>query len=338
MAISSALGSSALLPAGLGFRNIVINGGFDVWQRGTSAVIPSTVATAYVADRWSGYRAVVGSTQSQVTSGLSGFQYALRTQRDSGNTAVNPIYIGQSFETSALSKVAGLPIVVSFYARAGANFSAASSSLLVRLGVGTGTEANVTYGGYTSYTEPLVQTVTLTTSWQRFVMYVTVPAGTTQAGLYFTWTPSGTASTNDYVDFTGVQLEQNYQPTPFEQRPIGVELALCQRYFENSGYPTQSVTTGVTGQGAWIPAASAYTLCAEPQFRVTKRVAPTVTVYNTNTLASGSITEYIAGGAFVTNRTTAVSYATSTKFMVNSAGQYAAGRDYNFSWVASSEL
>ena len=27
------------------------------------------------------------------------------------------------------------------------------------------------------------------------------------------------------------QLEQNRQPTPFEQRPYGVELALCQRYY-----------------------------------------------------------------------------------------------------------
>ena len=32
-----------------------------------------------------------------------------------------------------------------------------------------------------------------------------------------------------------MQLEQNLQPTPFEQRPIGVELALCQRYYYRTG-------------------------------------------------------------------------------------------------------
>jgi hypothetical protein len=40
------------------------------------------------------------------------------------------------------------------------------------------------------------------------------------------------SSTSNNFQITGVQLEQNYQPTPFEQRPIGVELALCQRYFQ----------------------------------------------------------------------------------------------------------
>lgn len=231
MGISAALGSNALLPAGLGFRNIVINGGMDIWQRGTSGTIPSTIATAFQADRWSAYRAVSGSTQSRVPASLSGFQFALRVQRDSGNTSTSPIYFNQSFETTALSKVAGLPTVISFYARAGANYSASGSSLLVRFGVGTGTEANVNYGSFTSYTEPLIETVSLTTNWQRFIMYVTVPANTTQAGLYFTISPTGTAGAADFIDITGVQFEQNTQPTSFEQRPFGIELALCQRYY-----------------------------------------------------------------------------------------------------------
>jgi hypothetical protein len=41
-----------------------------------------------------------------------------------------------------------------------------------------------------------------------------------------------TATLNARLYLTGVQLEQNLQPTPFEQRPIGVELALCQRYYQ----------------------------------------------------------------------------------------------------------
>jgi hypothetical protein len=38
-----------------------------------------------------------------------------------------------------------------------------------------------------------------------------------------------------------VQLEQNYQPTPFEQRPIGTELSLCKRYYETSFKAGQAI-------------------------------------------------------------------------------------------------
>lgn len=154
-------------------------------------------------------------------------------------------------------------------------------------------------------------------------------------------------SANVVVEFTAsggtktlglVQLEAGTAYSPFEYRHRSEEIILCQRYYEDSGYPTYAVPTAVTGQGAWIPAASAYTLCAEPQFRTTKRAAPTVTIYNTNTLGAGSVTEYIAGGAFVTNRTAAAQYPTTTKFGVSSAGLFAAGRDYNFTWKAEAEL
>jgi hypothetical protein len=49
MAISSALGSSALLPAGLGFRNELINGDFGINQR---AFTSTTTDGAYGFDRW----------------------------------------------------------------------------------------------------------------------------------------------------------------------------------------------------------------------------------------------------------------------------------------------
>lgn len=231
MAISSVLGSSALLPAGLGFRNVLINGGFDVWQRGTTAAIPSSVGTSYLADRWSAYRPAVGSTQSRVTAGLDGFQYALRIQRDNGNTGTGIIYMNQSFETSTMVKLANKQVTLSFYARAGANYSSASSLFNARVVAGTGTEANVIHTGVTGSTEPLVAAVALTTSWQRFTVTGLIPSGTNGGGVYFFYTPTGTAGANDYVDITGVQLEQNYQPTPFEQRPIGIELGMCQRYY-----------------------------------------------------------------------------------------------------------
>jgi hypothetical protein len=265
MAISSGLGSSALLPAGLGFRNVLINGDFKVWQRGTSTAFTATASTSFLADRWSGYRAVAGSTQSRVSSGLTGFQYALRMQRDSGNTATNRIFIGTSFETSAIATFAGKRMALSFYARAGSNFSATSSLFTLNVYSGTGTECNVVHVTPTSMTTDLSTAFTLTTSWQLFTAYYNVPSGVTQHGLQFDFAPTGTAGANDYVDITGVQLEQNYQPTPFEQRPIGTEEALCQRYYIEMDVTVES----------WADT-SGRSMGFKMHFPTTMRVAPTV--------------------------------------------------------------
>ena len=298
MAISSGLGSSALLPAGLGFRNVIINGDFKVWQRGTSTAFTATASTSFLADRWSGYRGVAGSTQSRVSSGLSGFQYALRMQRDSGNTSTSRIYIGQSFETSTIATFAGKRMALSFYARAGSNFSAASSLFRVMVFSGTGTECNVIHVTPTSVTTDLDTTFTLTTSWQLFTAYYNVPSGVTQHGIQLDFTPVGTASTNDYVEITGVQLEQNLQPTPFEQRPIGVELALCQRYFYKAVFTAGSLAFAT---GYWAGANTFYWTAAFP---VTMRRQPDIAQ------VSMMIDSAVGGGAIgaMTQKSTAYTF------------------------------
>jgi len=224
MAISSSLGSSALLPAGLGFRNVLINGDMRINQRGSSYT-----SVGYTLDRW--YMGVTGAyTVSQSTSTPpTGFQNFMRVQRTSGSTNTAVPQIAQSLETSASIPLQGKQVTVSFYARAGANYSASSNTLNYRIYGGTGTDQNVF-----SYTgQAIVQdlSVTLTTSWQRFTYTTTALTSYNEYGLFFFSSPTGTAGADDYFDITGIQLEQNIQPTPFEQRPIGVELALCQRYF-----------------------------------------------------------------------------------------------------------
>lgn len=66
--------------------------------------------------------------------------------------------------------------------------------------------------------------------------------------------------------FTKVQLEPGRITTAFEQRPAGVELALCQRYYEE-----------VWCQWATSWSASMHNHSAK--YKVTKRAAPTLTVY-----------------------------------------------------------
>ena len=339
MAISSVLGSSALLPAGLGFRNVLINGDFKVWQRGTSTAFTATASTSFLADRWSGYRGVAGSTQSRVSSGLTGFQYALRMQRDSGNTSTSRIYIGQSLETSTIATFAGKRMALSFYARAGSNFSATSSLFRVMVFSGTGTECNVVHVTPTSITTDLDTTFTLSTSWQLFTAYYNVPSGVTQHGIQLDFTPVGTAGAADYVDITGVQLEQNYQPTPFEQRPYGVELALCQRYYEDS-------ITVVGQAGSYAAGLGGNTYCSGVFFKTTKRIAPSSTngANDTpgnirlwdNTGTAGRASLYRAGWATTTTAT--IDWSGTWGFNLTTTGSITDAAMVAFRWAFSAEL
>jgi hypothetical protein len=242
MPISSALGSSALLPAGLGFRNVLINGDFKVWQRGTSGAMATGASGGYLADRWTAARAsyAAGGTVSRQPASLDGFQYCSRIQRNSGNTSTANSWYFQTLESVTSIPLANKPVVYSFYIRAGANFS---GSIQAQLYSGTATDqVNYPDNSITGSATVIASTLSLTTSWQRVVLYGNVAATATQLFAGFQHTPSGTAGAADYFEITGVQLEQNFQPTPFEQRPYGVELALCQRYYAYMDY-----TVGGTG-------------------------------------------------------------------------------------------
>jgi hypothetical protein len=66
------------------------------------------------------------------------------------------------------------------------------------------------------------------------------------------------------------QLERNFQPTPFEQRPISVEMALCQRYFHV--IPTGNIKAV---NQYWNVSLSGGNLLISHSFPVTMRAEPT---------------------------------------------------------------
>lgn len=214
-------------------KNGVLNSNFSIWQRGTSIACSST---AYGADRWQAYRTVAGATMSRQatndTTNLPFIQYAARVQRDSGNTSTTAIFIGQSLETVNSIPLVGKSVTFSFYARAGANYSAASSALNVIVSSGTGTDQNV-LTSYTGANNFISQTATLTTTWQRFTYTGTVPTTATEVGTYIYYTPVGTAGANDYFEITGVQLEIASSASAYSPNAATFqgELAACQRYY-----------------------------------------------------------------------------------------------------------
>jgi hypothetical protein len=174
MPISSALGSSALLPAGLGFRNLLINGDFRINQRGYASA--STLASgAYGFDRWKSTLTNTSLTftsapQGQVVTISSGGSIEQVVERQN----ILPGTYILSWEGTATGRV---------YNSGATPPAFASSPILVTLDGLANVEVEFTASGSAK---------TL-------------------------WKP---------------QLELNYQVTPFEQRPIGVELSLCQRYYQ----------------------------------------------------------------------------------------------------------
>ena len=273
-------------------KNAIINGGFDVWQRGTSIAAIATNGV-YTADRWLVGRngAVTGATITRQTTSdttnLPSIQYCARVSRDSGNTSTQIIRFGSPIETINSIPYAGKTVNISFYARKGANYSAASSALAFQIMSGTGTDQNNFTVPYTGETTVLSSSVTLTTTWQRFTASATVGATATELLARFEFTPVGTAGAADYYEITGVQLELGSYATTFSRAggTIQGELAACQRYF----YRYNSAgTTGPVGAGNYFSSTS---FIVGLPLKQTMRIIPVAT-YNNPT----NFTVYSNGG------------------------------------------
>jgi hypothetical protein len=210
--------------------NAIINGAFDIWQRGTSFTGVGT-SYAYQADRFRTVRGAFagGINVSRQPAGLDGFEYTMKIQRQAGNTSTQFIGMDYALETKDSMPLVGKTITLSFYAKAGANFSAPSlgGSILT----GTGNDQPVS--GFTNLTSRSVVNAALTTSWQRFTTTATIPTGVTQIGISFTSFPTGTAGAEDSVFITGVQLEAGTVANDFRRNANSLqgELAACQRYY-----------------------------------------------------------------------------------------------------------
>jgi hypothetical protein len=221
-----------------GAKNRVLNSNYSVWQRGTSISIAASTQ-AYSADRWitqtNANQAITISRQATGdTTNLPNIQYCARFQRNSGQTGTGAMFFMNLFESVNAIPLAGKAVTISFYARAGANYSAASSALTYALVSGTGTDQNPFNVSYTGQATVTGTTATLTTTWQRFSISGTMAATATECYMQFGFTPVGTASTNDYYEVTGAQIEAANTASPYAPNSTTYqgELAACQRYYQ----------------------------------------------------------------------------------------------------------
>jgi hypothetical protein len=225
------------------FRNKLINGNFDVWQRGTSLGAVAGQAR-YLADRW--LTTAVGSTVAPSQQAFTLGQTAVpgeptffhRTVVASSAGAGNYALFTQPIE--GVRTLAGQSAVLSFWAKADATKNIAVEFVQ---GFGTGGSPSAPVSGIG------VATKTLATGWTQFKVPVTLPGitgktlgsnGDDQLQVIF-WFDAGStynARTNSLgqqsgtFDIARVQLERGSVATDFEERHIQKELALAQRYYQ----------------------------------------------------------------------------------------------------------
>ncbi|MDR3461527.1 MAG: hypothetical protein P4L76_04330 [Beijerinckiaceae bacterium] len=149
-----------------------------------------------------------------------------------------------------------------------------------------------------------------------------------------------TANTQTNVEFsTGTVLRPQFEPgiaaTSFERRALGVELILCQRYFQKSyniasapGYAPGNGGCSIT-QGAPSGSCNIYL-----PFGVRMRSAPSVTTYD-GTGAAGKVSYYGSGSW---NGGGALSWWNFTEAGLSIQANIVSSAQINFDYVASAEL
>jgi hypothetical protein len=113
---------------------------------------------------------------------------------------------------------------------------------------------------------------------------------------------ANTAGATFYI--TGVQLEKGSTASPFEYRPYGTELALCQRYYSSSGGVFGAPVNGVaydSGKcilttGALVTDNSGY--ASFIQHPVSMRAIPTISVINNSLSSAGNWAYYSRNGGW----------------------------------------
>jgi hypothetical protein len=220
-----------------GMRNAIINGGMDIWQRGTGSIAPASGVMTNT-DRW--VHTGTTTTFTQQTDVPAGFRYSIGA---SGSDAT----FGQKIEAANAVRLASQTVTFSVWAKS----ISGSRPLDVYFLYPTSVDNFASLASIST----TVAAASVSSSWTRYTLTVTLPAAVAN-GLYVLFGRSGSA-TNTY--YTGAQLEVGSQPTPFEQRPYGVELSLCQRYLikwsvmVNSGRLAHGIASSTTSVSFGLP-------------------------------------------------------------------------------------
>ena len=260
--------SQATAATGFGFKNRIINGAMVIDQRNAGASITPT-ANVYSLDRW---YALVGAASKmsfqQSSTAATGFTKSLVA------TTVAAYTPGATETFALLQPIEGFNVADLGFGTA--NAATVTLSFWVRSSL-TGTFGGALSNDGYNRSYPFTYTISAANTWEQksvtiagdttgtwttdnsagLRVYFGLGVGSTYSGTAGAWTGSfkasatgatsvvGTNGATFYI--TGVQLEKGSTATSFDYRPYGTELALCQRYYQQTqqaipmfGYNTAS--------------------------------------------------------------------------------------------------
>ena len=244
---------------GLTGRNMVINGAFPIFQRGTSATTVNG-NDIFAADRFKGWANGGGTftveQSTDVPNNEFEFSAKLTNTATDGSVAAGDFYAyatdieGYNVSQLAYGNSDAKAVTLSFWVK-----SSLAGTYCIALYSTTANRSHIKEYTISSANTWEKKTITIssgdtTGSWNRtngngLRIYWDFGSGSTYQASADTWLASqdfsttnqaawiGSASATFYI--TGIQLEVGQAATPFEHRSYGEELALCQRYYYESG-------------------------------------------------------------------------------------------------------
>lgn len=225
-------------------QNAVINGAFDIWQRGVGPISGSLVG-AYGADRWhletSGVASLTMSRDVAVPN--SKFSHSAYCQA-AGVSPADQISLRQSIENGDRLVATG-DVTLSFWLRGPQNATVSfgvDAAMAAHSCSGNWEEVKATFSNLVPQPNNLCDVVLLSD--------VSLDGG---------------------YSITGVQLVAGTDALPFQHRALGVEEALCRRYFERLGGGDRQLGRFQNAFGAQVP------LNPVLNWSTPKRVVPNVT-------------------------------------------------------------
>jgi len=276
----NSLQTAAASPFGL--KNRLINGSFNIAQRGTSFVSGANDDDTYNLDRW--YVLSDGNDAvdiTQTTTVPTGAKYSIGLDVETVNKKFG---IAQIIENVNCYDAIGGNVTLSFQAKVSATTKLDNVKCAIIAWSGTAdtvTSDIISAWGVEGTNPTLIANATyentpanlnVTTSWATYSVTANVDTASTTNIIVFIWSDVTDTTLGDFLYITNAQLEVGTSATPFERRMYGTEMALCQRYYQviggtNGGFPMATSYFSAGSQTARFPIS----------FPVQMRSAPTIT-------------------------------------------------------------